>query len=105
MSAFNKVLDIFRDPPPEFVFEVAADGIAVSRTRPPSALQHLPLAPDVIAPSPVKENILDPGAFAAAVRKLAPPSTSRRKRGATVILPDNCVRIAVLDFDHLPEKE
>ncbi len=105
MSAFNKVLDILRDPPPEFVFEIAANGIAVSRTHPPAALQHVPLAPGVIAPSPVKENILDPAAFAAAVRKLTPPSTSRRKRGATLILPDNCVRIAVLDFDSLPEKE
>jgi len=102
---FDGVLGFLRDPPPEFVFEVAANGIAVSRTRPPAALQHAPLAPGVIAPSPVKENILDPAAFAAAVRKLTPPSTSRRKRGATLILPDNCVRIAVLDFDSLPEKE
>lgn len=100
-----RLLDILRDPPPEFVFEVAADGIAISRTRPPAALQHLPLAPGVIAPSPVKENILDPAAFAAGVRKLTPPSTSRRRRGAALILPDNCVRIAVLDFDTLPAKE
>src|SRR5579863_5365879 len=77
----------------------------MSRTRPPAALQYLPLMQGVIAPSPVKENILDPTAFAAAVRTLTPPSTSRRKRGATLILPDNCVRIAVLDFDTLPQKE
>jgi type IV pilus assembly protein PilM len=101
----RRLMGILRDPPPEFVFEVAADGIAISRTRPPAALQHVALAPGVIAPSPVKENILDPAAFAAAVRKLTPPSTSRRRRGATLILPDNCVRIAVLDFDALPAKE
>jgi type IV pilus assembly protein PilM len=101
----SALLDILRDPPPEFAFEVAADGIAISRTRPPAALQHVALAPSVIAPSPVKENILDPAAFAAAVRNLTPPSTGRRKRGATLILPDNCVRIAVLDFDTLPQKE
>src|ERR1700691_6190832 len=105
MSALDKVLSILRDPPREFVFEVAADGIAISRTRPPASIQHVPLMPGVIAPSPVKENILDPAAFAEAVRKLTPPSTGRRRRGATLILPDNSVRIAVLDFDALPEKE
>lgn len=98
------ILDILRDPPPDFVFEVAADGIAMSRTRPPAALQHAPLNPGVIAPSPVKENILDPAAFAEAVLKLTPPS-GRGKRRAALILPDNCVRIAVLDFDTLPSKE
>jgi type IV pilus assembly protein PilM len=101
----RKLLGILRDPPPDFVFEVAADGIAISRTRPPASVQHVPLMPGVIAPSPVKENILDPAAFADAVRKLTPPSTGRRRRGATLILPDNCVRIAVLDFDALPDKE
>jgi type IV pilus assembly protein PilM len=105
MSALDSILGILRDPPPDFVFEVAADGIAISRTRPPASVQHVPLLPGVIAPSPVKENILDPAAFADAVRKLTPPSTGRRKRGATLILPDNSVRIAVLDFDALPDKE
>ena len=105
MSVLHKILGILRDPPPEFVIEIAADGMACSRTRPPTALQHLPLQPGVIAPSPVKENILDPAAFAEAVRQLIPPSTNRRRRSAALILPDNCVRIAVLDFDALPDKE
>jgi type IV pilus assembly protein PilM len=105
MSAVDKIIDILRDPPPEFVFEVAADGIAMSRTRPPAASQHVVLKPGIIVPSPVKENILDPAAFADAVRGLTPPIAGRGKRGAAVILPDNCVRIAVLDFDTLPEKE
>jgi type IV pilus assembly protein PilM len=105
MSALDGILGILRDPPPEFVFEVAADGIAVSRTRPPASIQHVPLKPGVIAPSPVKENILDPAAFADAVRKLTPTASGRGKKRAALILPDNCVRIAVLDFDALPEKE
>lgn len=109
-SLFGGVFGFLRDPPPEFVFEVAADGIACSavrtpRTRPPAALQYVPLMPGVIAPSPVKENILDAAAFAAAVRKLTPPATGRGRRRAALILPDNCVRIAVLDFDSLPDKE
>jgi type IV pilus assembly protein PilM len=105
MSSFERIMGILRDPPPEFVFEVAPRSIAVSRTRTPSGLQHVPLPPGVIAPSPVKENILDPVAFAAAVQKLALPAAGRGKKNAALILPDNCVRIAVLDFDTLPDKE
>ena len=106
MSAFENILSVLRDPPPEFVFEIAADGIAMSRTRPPASLQTVPLAVGVIAPSPVRENILDPDAFADAVRKLAPTQAGRNaKRRAALVLPDNCVRIAVLDFDSLPAKE
>ncbi len=99
------ILDILRDPPPDFVFEVAADGIAMSPVRSAAALKHAPLKPGVIAPSPVKENILDPAAFAEAVRALAPAGSGRGKRRAALILPDNSVRIAVLDFDALPDKE
>ncbi len=101
----DKILGILRDPPPEFIIEVASDGMAISRTRPPVSVQYVPLPPGVISPSPVKENILDPAALAEAVRKLIPPATGRGKRRAALILPDNCIRIAVLDFDNLPEKE
>ena len=104
MNALENILGVLRDPPPEFVFEIAADGIAMSRTRPPAAIQTVPLATDVIAPSPVRENILDADAFADAVRKLVPPPAGGKRRAA-LILPDNSVRIAVLDFDSLPAKE
>jgi type IV pilus assembly protein PilM len=103
MSAFTKIMALLQDPPPEFAFEIAADGITMSRTRPPASLQHAAFAPGVIEPSPVKENVLDPAAFSEAIRKLIPPGSGRR--GAALILPDNAVRIAVLDFDTLPEKE
>jgi type IV pilus assembly protein PilM len=106
MSGFaNSIMDLLRDPPPEFAFEIAADGIAMSRTRSPAALQQAPLKAGVIVPSPVKENILDAATFAETIRKLMPAGSGRGKRGAAVILPDNCVRIAVLDFETLPEKE
>ena len=106
MNLFDSVLGVLREPHPEFVFEIAADGIAMSRTRPPAAIQTVPLLASVIAPSPVRENILDPDAFAEAVRKLVPPAAGRTaKRRAALILPDNSVRIAVLDFDSLPAKE
>jgi len=106
VNLFDSVLGVLREPHPEFVFEIAADGIAMSRTRPPAAIQTVPLLASVIAPSPVRENILDPDAFAEAVRKLVPPAAGRTaKRRAALILPDNSVRIAVLDFDSLPAKE
>ncbi len=104
-SPINKLLEILKDPPPEFAFEIAADAIAVSRTKPPAAAREIPLAPGVLAPSPVKENILEPAAFADAVKKLVPPASGGGRRTAALILPDNCVRISVLDFDALPEKE
>jgi type IV pilus assembly protein PilM len=99
------LLDLLRDPPPEVVFEVAADGIAMSRTRPPAEVHQVPLKPGVLAPSPVKENILDLAAFTEAVRQLTPRGSGRGKRRAALVLPANSVRIAVLDFDNLPEKE
>jgi len=98
---FNSILALLKDPPPEFAFEIAADGIAMARTRPPASLQFAPLAPGIIAPSPVKENVLDAVAFTAVVKKLVPPAMGRGKRGCTLILPDNSVRITVLDFDRL----
>jgi len=99
------ILDILKDPPPEFAFEIAADGIAMSRTRPPSAVQRLPLAPGVLVPSPVKDNVTDADELARVVKALVPASSGRSRRTAALILPDNSMRLAVLDFESLPPKE
>ena len=77
----------------------------MARTRSPGSVQEASLPPGVVVPSPVKENVLDAFAFAAAVRKLIPAVSGRGRRGAALILPDNSVRIAVLDYETLPEKE
>jgi type IV pilus assembly protein PilM len=103
MSAFSKLTSILRDPPPEFVFEISSEGIAMSRTRPPAVVQYQPLVPGVLIPSPVKDNVTDPDALAAAVAKLTPPGSGRRH--AALILPDNSLRLAVLDFETIPAKE
>ncbi len=105
MSTLTKLKSFFEDPPPDFVFEIAADGIAMSRTRPPASVQHAALPAGVVVPSPVRDNILDPTTFAAAVAKLIPATTRRGRRTAAVILPDNSLRLAVLDFETLPDKE
>jgi type IV pilus assembly protein PilM len=104
MSAFTKLTSILRDPPPEFVFEISSDGIAMSRTRPPAVVQYEALAPGVLVPSPVKDNVTDADALAAAVAKLTFPGSGRR-RHAALILPDNSLRLAVLDFESIPAKE
>ena len=105
MSAVDTILGILRDPPPELAFEITADGVAISRTRPPASVRQVSLDPGVLVPSPVKTNILDAAAFSQAVRKIIPQATGRGRRTAALILPDNSVRIAVLDFDNLPAKE
>jgi type IV pilus assembly protein PilM len=104
MSALEWFQGLLNDPPPEFAFEIAADGIAMARTRPQTAVQHAPLAPHAISPSPVRENILDPIAYAAGVRKLV-PAAGRGRRTAALILPDNSLRLAVLEFEDFPDKE
>lgn len=103
MSLLHSIQSILQDPPPEYAFEISASGIAMSRTRPPAALQYASLAEGVLEPSPIRENITDLPAFTAAVRKLVPASGGRRT--AALILPDNAMRLAVLEFDNLPEKE
>lgn len=94
---------LLKDPPPEFAFEISENGIAMSRTRPPATVQFAALDKGVLVPSPIKENIADLPAFTAAVRKLVPATGGRRT--AALILPDNAMRLAVLEFDNLPEKE
>lgn len=105
MSGFDSLAAILRDPPPEFAFEISAAGIAMSRTKPPATVQFQPVEEGTLSPSPVKENVLDADAFAEAVRKLVPPAPNRRRRTAALILPDQAVRIAILDFETLPDKE
>jgi type IV pilus assembly protein PilM len=103
MSLLDAIQSFLKDPPPEFVFQISADGIAMSRTRPPAVAQRVPLPEGLVTPSPVKENIADPAAFADAVRRLVPNPSGHPI--VTLILPDNAMRLSVLDFDNLPEKE
>lgn len=94
---------IFQDPPPEYAFGISASGIAMSRTRPPAAVQFAELPAGALIPSPVKENIADLPAFSAAIGRLVPAQGGRRT--AALILPDNAMRLAVLEFESLPEKQ
>ena len=103
MNILDRIHGLLQDPPPEFAFEIAADGIAISRTRPPATVREAPLASGVLSPSPVKENVLDAAAYADAVRNVAPAGA--RRRTAALIIPDNALRLAVLEFENIPQKE
>lgn len=103
MSLSDTFQSFLKDPPPEFAFEISATSIAMSRTRPPAVAQRLPLPEGVVVPSPVKENITDPAAFEEVVRKLVPNPSGHPI--CALILPDNAMRLSVLEFDSLPEKE
>jgi type IV pilus assembly protein PilM len=103
MSFLDSFQSLLKDPPPEFAFEISAASIAMSRTRPPAVAQRIPLPEGVVVPSPVKENITDSAAFADIVRRLVPNPSGHPL--CALILPDNAMRLSVLEFDSLPEKE
>jgi type IV pilus assembly protein PilM len=89
------------DPPPRFVFELSGAGIAVARPGNPPEIGFEPLDPDVIAVSPVHDNVLRMDELTACVEAIA--GGKDRKRGrAVLILPDYSVRVSVLDFDAFP---
>lgn len=101
MSIVHKLRRILEEPPPEFVFEFSESGIAWAHHHKKLDTGYLPLEPETISVSPVRDNVLKPEALEAAVRSLAPPSANKR-RPAAIILPDYCGRITVLDFDSFP---
>lgn len=103
LESLRKLID---DPPPPYAFEVSQAGIAWARRLPESGAKletgFVPLAPGVLAVSPVQDNVLQPEAFEQAVMSLAAGNGTRRAREAALILPDFSTRIAVLDFEQFP---
>ncbi|MGH9722691.1 MAG: hypothetical protein ACRD8O_20980, partial [Bryobacteraceae bacterium] len=105
---FMNPIAFLKDPPPALAFEISGKGIAVaslgarSASEPLPAVQFRPLTPGTISVSPLRDNILMPDELAAAVKAAIPASDGRKRRTVAVILPDNCLRISVLDFDGFP---
>ncbi|MEZ5355880.1 MAG: hypothetical protein R2762_24875 [Bryobacteraceae bacterium] len=94
------------EPAPSHAFELSASGVAFavrgSRGQAPE-IGFRPFDSEVLAISPVNENVVQPDAFAAHVASLV--KGNGKRRDAVVILPDYCVRIAVLDFEAFPGKK
>jgi len=102
MSLLRQITRLFDEPPPEFAFEISAEGIAWARTNQPAALQWAPLPADVLSVTPVKDNVLRADVFAEFIDRLAPRNGNRKVRRAALVLPDYCARVSVIDFDTFP---
>lgn len=100
MSFFGNLL---KDPPPTHVFEVSEEGIACARVAAPSEHSFAALDPGVLQISPVHDNVQQPFVLQERIRSIA-ALNGNRKRGAALILPDYCARVAVLDFDAFPDE-
>ncbi|MBK5295320.1 MAG: hypothetical protein JJE04_27035 [Acidobacteriia bacterium] len=108
MALLNKLRALVEEPPPAFVFEISAAGIAYSiretRKQQPGGIQFLPFHQDVLAVSPMADNVLLPDVLQKHILELAPMNGARKRREAALILPDYCTRVTVLDFDTFPAK-
>jgi type IV pilus assembly protein PilM len=96
----NRFLSLLTDPVPEYAFELSEAGIAWARPASPQPAFQ-PLEPDTIAVSPLADNVHRADALADKVRAII-GGTSMKRRGAVIILPDYCARVAVLGFDNFP---
>jgi type IV pilus assembly protein PilM len=99
---FDSLKSLLIDPPPGMAFEISEAGIAAARIGSKAELGFQPLKSGTLSVSPLKENVLDPDDFTAAVRALGATQTGRKRKDITLILPDYSVRMAVLDFDNFP---
>lgn len=104
MSFLSKLAHLVKDPPPEFAFEISEAGIAWAYTAGTPVPQWKPLSEGVVRVSPLKDNILRPEPFHAAVQGIAPQNGKGKPRRAALILPDHCARLGVLDFDTFPNE-
>ena len=98
----KQIASLLSEPSPAFVFEVSEAGVAMTRMDALPEIQFRPLPKDTISVSPVRDNVLVADAYAEAVLELTGSLAGRKNRSAVVLLPDNSVRLAVLDFDKLP---
>lgn len=91
---------------PPAAVEVAPEGVLAAAS--PGSGQALsyafaPLPQGALVPGIAEANLRDPKAVAGAIRS-ALGEVSPRTRSVTLVLPDPCVRVFMLDFDSLPSK-
>ena len=70
MTAPSFLKKLLSDPPPRFAFEISESGIAAARIAAPPEIGFQPLDPDVIAVSPVHDNVQRMEALTEQVRAL-----------------------------------
>jgi type IV pilus assembly protein PilM len=91
---------------PPTAVEIAPDGVlaaAIPAPGQPPVYAFEPLPQGALTPGIAEANIHSTEAVVAAIRT-ALAAVSPRSRAVTVVVPDTCVRVFVLDFDSLPAK-
>ena len=101
MTLLDRLRALVTDPPPAYIFEINASGIA---WRIEDREGFEPLSDSILNVNPLTDNVVDADDFISVIRRLAPSNGSTRRRPCAVILPDFAARMAVLDFDNLPAK-
>jgi len=94
------------DPPPSLIFEISEAGVSLGRVGPrarlPETLFFSALAEGAVEPTPIRENVRNQEELARAVAETLKQAGAIRKKDAALLLPDNCARLTVLDFENLP---
>ncbi len=104
MAFPSRLQSLFKDPPPEFAFELSPAGLAWVRGADPGAISFAPLPAGTLQVNPLENNVRQPQELLRALASVAPQENGRRGRRAALVLPDFCARVTVLDFDTLPSK-
>lgn len=102
MPFLGRFSALVKDPAPSLVFELSEAGIAYARAGQPG---FEPFPEGTLRVSPLEDNLLRTDVVSALVGKIAGPANSRKRRPATVILPDYAARVSVLDFDSFPSSQ
>ncbi len=102
MARLGSLIGLLKDPPPAFVFEISEAGIAVAEVARQPRIFFAALEREVISVSPLRDNVLRPEALLHQVRAVAAGDGGRKRRRAALVLPDNAVRVTLLDFDDFP---
>lgn len=93
------------DPPPPLVVEISSRGVSAvtrdSKAGEVTARARRDFPPGLLDLSPNRPNIQDAAAFDEAVGGVISELGDLRRPDMALILPDNCSRLTVLDFDSL----
>jgi type IV pilus assembly protein PilM len=97
---------LVQDPPPPVIVEISAAGVsAVKRDPKTSAIAarvRIDFSPGLLDPSPNRSNVQDAAAFDETIGSVLDELGDLRRPDVALILPDNCSRLTVIDFDTMP---
>jgi type IV pilus assembly protein PilM len=97
----------FHSGKPKLACEIAADRVIAARAADSRQVLELcstsELAPGCVVPELTETNLRQPDAVISALRETL-GNVGARSRDLVVVLPDAAVRVALLDFETLPEK-